>query len=409
LPLVTDPSFSQQDRRALQSVAVQFFVNGAAFASFVPRLPEIRDRLALSLDQLGAVLTAGTAIGLLASMWSPKIIDAIGTRKSLIVFVVVLLTGLPLIGFANAWWMLLVGYAFVLSADGVVDIAMNLQGSWLSARRHSPVMNRLHGLWSLGTVAGGLTAAQAAASGVSLSVHLGFVAALLAAALVFVGTGLLRTDEGGAETDVDHVVGPRTRARWILLIVLAVSGGFALTVELVSSDWAAFRLSEDFSTSAGFAGLGFVAFTVGMTCGRLGGDAVVVRVGSDRLLRGAIVVSGIGLAVASFSPNRFGVLIGYVIAGVGISTFFPKLYDDAAQFPGQRGAALTWLRAGSGATALVIPVLVGMLAESRLSVGTATAVVTLPCVVGFLAVSTRYGSGNGTGTARAGASHQAGG
>ncbi len=377
---------------------MQFFVNGAAFASFVPRLPEIRDRLGLSLDELGAILTAGAAIGLLASMWAPRVIETIGTRNALISFVVVLLCGLPLVGFATSWWVLLIGYALMLTADGVVDIAMNLQGSWLSARRHAPVMNRLHGLWSLGTVVGGLAAAQAAASGVSLRVHLGFVAALLAAALFFVGTGLLRSDEGGdagGDAGEDRggaeqsPVGPRTRARWIMLIVLGASGGFALTAELVSSDWAAFRLSEDFNASAGFASLGFVAFTVGMTAGRLGGDSVLLRIGGDRLLRGAIVLSGIGLTIASFAPDRYAVLGGYVVAGIGISTFFPKLYDDAAQFPGRRGAALTWLRAGSGTTALLIPVLVGVLAASRLSVGAATAIVTLPCIAGFFAISLR--------------------
>ena len=156
--------FTATDRRALHAVAVQFFVNGAVFASFVPRLPEIRDRLDLSLDELGAVLTAGAALGLLASMWSPRIIDAVGTRRALIVFVLVLLCGLQIVGFAEVWWMLLLGSAVMLAADGVVDIAMNLQGSWLSSRRHAPVMNRLHGLWSLGTVAGGLAAAPAAAS-----------------------------------------------------------------------------------------------------------------------------------------------------------------------------------------------------------------------------------------------------
>jgi len=380
--------FTATDRRALHAVAVQFFVNGAVFASFVPRLPEIRDRLDLSLDELGAVLTAGAALGLLASMWSPRIIDAVGTRRALIVFVLVLLCGLQIVGFAEVWWMLLLGSAVMLAADGVVDIAMNLQGSWLSSRRHAPVMNRLHGLWSLGTVAGGLAAAQAAASGLSLRMHLIVVGAVLLGALVFVGSGLLKVDEG-ANTKFHDLPRParRTRQRWITLILLAAAGGFALTVELVSTDWAAFRLSEDFGASAGFAGLGFVAFTIGMTVGRLGGDSVLIRVGSDRLLRGAIVVSGLGLAVAAFAPNRWMVLAGYVVAGVGISTFFPKLYDDAARFPGRRGAALTWLRAGSGVTALVIPVAVGVLAESRLSVGAATAILTLPCTIGFLLVS----------------------
>ena len=386
----SDHGFTATDRRALQAVAVQFFVNGAVFASFVPRLPEIRDQLDLSLDQLGAVLTAGAAIGLLASMWSPRIIDAIGTRKSLIVFVLVLLCGLEIIGFAEVWWQLLLGSAVMLTADGVVDIAMNLQGSWLSSRRHAPVMNRLHGVWSLGTLVGGLAAALAAASGISLRVHLMVIGVVLLGALVFVGTGLLKVDEGtSTEPDDGPRPGRRTRERWIMLILLAASGGFALTVELVSSDWAAFRLSEDFGTSAGFAGLGFVAFTIGMTAGRLGGDAVLIRVGGDRLLRGAIVVAGIGLATASFAPNKWLVLVGYVVAGIGISTFFPKLYDDAAKFPGRRGAALTWLRAGSGVTALLVPVAIGVLAESRLSVGAASAILTLPCIVGFFLVSLR--------------------
>lgn len=396
----SDHEFTAADRRALQAVAVQFFVNGAVFASFVPRLPEIRDRLGLSLDQLGAVLTAGAAIGLLASMWSPRIIDAIGTRKSLIAFVLVLLCGLQIVGFAEVWWMLLLGSAVMLTADGVVDIAMNLQGSWLSSRRHAPVMNRLHGLWSLGTVAGGLAAAQAAASGVSLRVHLIVVGAVLVGALVFVGTGLLKADEGtNTELHDGPRPGRRTRQRWITLILLAASGGFALTVELVSSDWAAFRLSEDFDASAGFAGLGFVAFTIGMTVGRLGGDWVLIRVGSDRLLRGAIVLSGLGLAVEAFAPNRWLVLLGYVIVGLGVSTFFPKLYDDAAKFPGRRGVALTWLRAGSGVTALLIPVAVGVLAESRLSVGAATAILTLPCIVGFFLVSLRSARSSSQATA----------
>ena len=381
---------SSTDSRALASVAVQFFVNGAVFASFVPRFPEIRDRLGLSLDELGVMLTIGALIGLVASMASPAIIHRLGTRRALIALVMFMLVGLVIVGLASTPVVFLIGFSAILMADGVVDVAMNLQGSWLSARRHAPVMNRLHGLWSLGTVAGGLVAAQAAASGVSLRTQLVTVAAVLAAALVFVGRGLLQVDEGGNEPDaVDGVVPKRTRARWVMLIVLAVSGGFALTVELVSSDWAAFRLSEDFDTSLGFAGLGFVAFTVGMTIGRLFGDAMLVRLGDALLFRGAIVVSGIGLAVAAFAPHELPVLLGYSIAGVGISVFFPKLYDDAAKFPGRRGVALTWLRSGSSLMSLVIPTTVGFLAASRLSVGAATAIVTLPCIIGFFGLTFR--------------------
>ncbi len=410
---IGEATFSAVDRRALGSVATQFFVNGAAFASFVPRLPEIRDRIGVGLDGLGVLMTIAITIGTIGSLQSPALIARFGTRRTLIVGAITLTLALPIVGFARAPWMFVVAAGAMYVADGLVDVSMNLQGSWLSARRHAPVMNRLHGLWSLGTVAGGLVAAQVASAGVSLEVHLTVVAALMVAALVFVGRGLLRVDETHDDEDHDDedrrrgttrrrrddVRGPastagdgrsrRTRAARITLMVLALSGAFSITLELVSSDWAAFRLTEDFGASAGFAGLGFVAFTSGMTVGRLVGDSVEIRMGGERMLRAAIVASGVGLTAAAFTPNRWMVLAAYLVAGVGISTLFPRLYDDAARFRGRRGAGLAWLRTGSSLTALVIPTLVGVLAATSLSVGAATAIVTLPCVVGLFVLSLR--------------------
>ena len=245
------------------------------------------------------------------------------------------------------------------------------------------------------TVIGGLIAARAAASGVSLEVHLTVVAVATAGSLAFVAGGLLRVDEDHDEPSASASAGPppkRTSAARRALFALAISGGCAVTIELVSSDWAAFRLSEDLGTTVGFAGLGYVAFTSGMTIGRLGGDAVVMRIGDDRLLRLALAVSGIGLIGAAFVDNRWVVLASYVVAGLGTSTFFPKLYDDAARFRGRRGAGLAWLRTGSSMTALLIPTVVGVLASTSLSVGASTAIVTLPCIVVLLALSTRSGA-----------------
>ena len=97
---------------------------------------------------------------------------------------------------------MLFALAMLYTFDVVYDIAMNLQGSWLSARRHAPVMNRLHGLWSLGTVIGGVIAARAAAAGVSLATHLLVVSGVLLVTLLFVGRGLLPVDEHVATDDV---------------------------------------------------------------------------------------------------------------------------------------------------------------------------------------------------------------
>jgi MFS family permease len=171
-----------------------------------------------------------------------------------------------------------------------------------------------------------------------------------------------------------------------VLILFALTGLFALTLESTASDWAAFRLVDDFGSSPGFAGLGYIAATGGMTVGRLAGDWASVRLGRYRLLLTAVALTGSGFALATLTPNRYVTLLGYLVAGLGTATLLPRLYDDAAKLPGLPGAGLGALTAGIRLGTLVIPVAVGALAASALSVGSAIAVITLPSVIAFLFV-----------------------
>lgn len=375
------------DRRALVAVAVQFFVNGAVFASFVPRLPEIRDRVGITDATVGLFLTIAGGLGLVSSAVVGRLIDRFGSRRVLIAGAVAMVLVLPLVGIVTTPAALLLVLIALSMLDVIVDVAMNLQGSWLSARRHAPVMNRLHGLWSLGTVVGGLASALLAAAGVSLQAQLVGVSIVLLAAVAFVAAGVLATDQHHSEQGVP--VDGASRSRWRPFVPLALAGAFAVTVEMTSSDWAAFRLTDDFGSSAAIATLGYVAFTTGMTVGRFVGDAALVRLGADRLLRLACAVTIAGIVAATVVPSRPFTLAGLLLAGLGTATFFPKLYDEAAHFPGRAGAALGALTAGSRTAALIAPVLTGVLIGTSLSVGAAMAIVALPCTVGLYLVETR--------------------
>jgi fucose permease len=383
-------ALSPVDRRALASIATQFFVNGALFASFVPRLPEIRDRVDIGTNTLGMLLALGALSGLVGSSVVGPLIERFGTRRMLVGAGIALCSSLPLIGFATLPVMLVVGLGLMSIFDVLVDSAMNLQGSWISGRRAAPVMNRLHGLWSLGTVIGGFAAAQLAGAGVSLQWHLLVVASVLLGVVLLVGRGLLRVDEHPLEPELAAATefGPARRSR-APLVLFALAGGCSIAMELTSSDWAAFRLRDDFDALPGVAGLAYVAFTVGMTGGRFGGDAMIVRFGQTRVADVGIAMTIVGLAVASFVPNRWIVMGAFLVGGLGIATQFPKLYDDAAKFPGRPGAGLGALTGGSRVMFLVAPIFVGTLASSRLSVGAATAALTLPAAVAFIAITRR--------------------
>ncbi len=384
MPTPSDNSAS--DNRALQSVAAQFFVNGAVLASFVPRFPEIRDRVDISLASLGLIMTIAGAIGITGSFAVSPLVVRFGTRRVIIVGGLLLVSCLSLIGVAQHPLVLLAALAGFSTFDAIVDVPMNMQGSWISTRRHTPVMNRLHGLWSLGTVSGGLASSRVAAAGVSLQTHLFAATAVLLLTLVFVGRGLLTEDEPAdapaEESSVDGAKAKR-RATRVGLGMFALAGGTAVAMEMTSSDWAAFRLTEDFGAAAGFAGLAYVANTGGMTVSRLSGDWIENRVGGRSHLRIAIVVTAIGLVLASLAPTQLLTLLGYGLTGIGMAPFMPRLYDDAVKLPGKAGAGVGALTAGIRVTALATPVMVGALAGTSLSVGQATACITLPAITGF--------------------------
>ena len=375
-----------KDQRALRAVAMQFFINGAVTASYIPRLPEIRDHLGVDLTTIGQLLTVASVTGLLGSWLSSRVVCQFGTRTTMIYGTIMLIILLPLIAAASSVWMLLMVLSAIMLVDVLVDVAMNIQGSNLSNRRAMPVMNRLHGLWSVGSVVGGIIAATMASFLIPLQWHLLGAAALMGVGLIYIGSGLLTSDKAVPIEDGDENAAPAPFRAPVSLWVFAILGGTAFVPEMVGSDWSPFRLKDDLETTAGMAGIGYVAFTVGMVIGRLSGDWVASKMSKARLLNYAVIIAFCGLSIAclvDFVPLVYAAL---TMAGIGISVLFPSLYDAAAQDP-RSGAALGAMTAGSRSIVLVAPLTIGLLADMpALSVGSAMAIMALPClvIIGYL-------------------------
>ncbi|MEZ5407794.1 MAG: MFS transporter [Acidimicrobiales bacterium] len=386
--------WTARDRRATAAVAVQFAVNGAFFASFLPRLPELRDELGISTGAIGALLTAASAVGLVSSALVRPIIARFGTRRVLFVGGLILAAGLALLGQAGSWPTALAGLIGLFLVDVFVDVAMNMQGSWLSARRHHPIMNRLHGLWSAGSVVGGLVSARLAHT--SLALHLGITAVALAVLSSLVATQVLAVDEthgdggsggqplaGGAGVDRSHRRGVSPTP---LQIGLFAGGLAAVLVEMTAIGWAAFRITDDLHGSAATAGVAYVAVVGGMTVGRFGGDHLAQRWGSDRLMRGSAVLAMAALLVAGLIGIQVVTVAAFAAAGLGIATLTPRLYDLAARAGQGSAAGLGVLTAGIRTASILAPASVAAMA-SVTSVGLALALAGIVSGLGFLAAT----------------------
>jgi fucose permease len=275
--------------------------------------------------------------------------------------------------------------------DVVTDIAMNMQGSVLSARRDAPIMNRLHAMWSLGTVVGALVASLMAALDVDLRAHLLGASIVLAATLLYVAPGLLSNDVPHAEKRPK----PKPGKALGVAVTFAALGAAAIVPEMINSDWAAFRLTDDLGESEGFAALAYVAFTSGMVVARFAGDAVVQRLGGALMLRRATLLAAVGTLVATAIPSSLAVFAGLFIAGLGVSVMFPQLYDAAARSD-RPARALGGLTAGSRIALLIAPLGVGFLANTdTFTVGAAIAVAVIPATLLVWWLSHRLSNGEG--------------
>ena len=362
-------------RRARAAVSGLFFVNAVLYANLVPRLPEVKERLGLSNAALGSGIAAMPVGALLAGLLAPALIQRLGSARvasSGLVLAAIAVVGVPLSGSwaAFAAVMLVVG-----ALDAVVDVAQNAHGFRVQRGYGRSIVNALHGLWSVGAVAGGLLGSLAAGLSVPLTAHLVASAVVFSATALVVHRFLLPGPEDaersagtdvGAEPTVEPQRPSRVAGRTVMLLaVLGALAACAAFVEDAGSSWGALYLRGQVGASAAVGGLAFVALQVAMTAGRLTGDRVVDRFGQRRVARtgGAAIALGMGLALAV--PSVGTTLVGFALAGLGVATLVPAVMHTADELPGLRaGVGLTvvsWLlRVGF----LISPTVIGFVADS---------------------------------------------
>ena len=353
-------------RRARAAVATCFFLNAAFYANLVPRLPEVKAQLGLSSTALGAALAALPLGALLAGLSSAAFIRRFGSGRVASFGLVLLGVSVWTVSVAPNWLGLAAALLVVGALDAIVDVAQNAHGLRVQRLYQRSILNAFHGIWSIGAVAGGLLGSVAAGLRVPLAAHLGGAAVVFGAVALIVSRAMLPgRDEPEPASDEVPQARPRRRAALPALAVLGVLAVCGAFVEDAGSSWSALYLRTELDAGAAAAGLGFVALSVAMTVGGLTGDRVVDRFGQRRVARagGALTAGGMGLALAL--PSVPTTLAGFALAGLGVATLVPAVYQAADELPGlPHGVGLTainWLlRIGF----LLSPPLVGALADA---------------------------------------------
>jgi len=328
---------------------VLFFINGAAFGSWLPRLPELRDRLGLGLSAVGLTLAMAGIGGLVGSALSGWLVGRLGARNVAVWPALVLMAVLPAIGLAPSG-LVLGGVVLVAAVvDALADVGMNALGVRAQHLRGRSIFTRLHALWSLGSLAGAAVSTGAAAVRIPLSAQLLGVALAGAVAVMWAMRRIPATERL-----------PRVRPRAGLTLGIVVVGAAVALVEGVPHDWSAIFLTDVLGTSAAVAGSGFLCLSGGMVVGRLAGDRVVDRVGSTRSIYGGLAMVAVAMSVMVASPTVPLTLTALTAWGLGIAVVLPLLYRLAGSHRGfGEGSGLAALTVGSRLGFMAGPTAVG--------------------------------------------------
>lgn len=375
------PSGSPSLRRSIAAVAVVFAVSGWLMATWLARLPAVRDALQVTPGRLGIILLSLSVGSVLALPLSGPVVHHLHPARTVLGCAGVSTAATVLVGVAGSGRgggvALLVPALFAYGVGvGMWDVAMNVEGAEVERLLGRAIMPWFHAAFSLGTVAGALTGAAAAALTISLPIHLGVTAAVGFATIVMA----TRAFSPVPGEEPSGSAGSGTLAAWresrTLLVGLMVLG-MALA-EGSANDWLALGLVDGYGTTHAAGAVGLGVFLTAMTGCRLAGPALLDRFGRVAVLRtGAVLVlGGIGLFVgaaqlvdhsAGMSPaNAVPLALAAVAAlawGCGAALGFPVGMSAASDDPARSAARVSVVSSIGYVAFLAGPPLLGRLAD----------------------------------------------
>jgi MFS family permease len=376
------------------AVFVVFLLSGLCVASWVSRVPAVRDGLGLNTAEVGILifgLSAGSIVGLICAAW---MLTRLGARRAMITSISVTAAGLIAVGvgasLASSFPVAFAGLALVGFGMGSVDVMMNVEAAAVEREIGKTLMPLMHACFSFGTVLGALIGAGASALGIDVAGHLiGMAALVMVGVIVAVRFIPLRpelgdladpaTDATGttAATAAGHPPVAPARASWrerlsaslsvwadmrlILIGVVMLGMSFA---EGSANDWIALAAVDGHDLSKTNGALVFGVFAVAMTAGRVVGGPIIDRFGRVLVLRICAVMGITGLLLFILAPTDWLLYVGTVLWGIGASLGFPVGMSAAADDQKHAAARVSAVAIIGYTAFLVGPPVIGLLGEA---------------------------------------------
>ncbi|CAN7309944.1 MFS transporter [Rhizobium sp. LjRoot258] len=363
-----------------KSVMAIFFLQPIAFGSWLPRIPEIQARLELGPADLALALL-GMPVGILSTLpVAGRVVSHIGGKATVIAgfFVFSVIVCLP--AFSHTPVELFIALTLLGIAMSTLELGLNVEADRAEKDTGSIIMNRCHGFWSLGIMAGSLLGSAMVAIATPAEWAIVVAASIVLPFAVLASLRLPPDREAGSAPP--HA--PFKLPSSALFGICAFVFGITMT-EGAIADWSAVYLKDVFRTDGMMTGIGYTIFASMVAAGRFSGDHLKQRFGAILLARGCGAAALVGMLIIVFAWHSLVTLAGFGLVGIGVSVGFPLAVTAAASLKDRPAAANVAILSFMALTGFLIgPPLIGFIAEvSGLRVGLAVLIVPLAISLAF--------------------------
>ena len=288
------------------------------------RIPDIKDQILTDYSGLSYLFVIFSLGSILTMIVAPKIIEIFSSK------IIALISG-SIISFlwifvpfvTSFLQMAFLSFLFGC-AYGIFEVVLNLQATNLEKKYDKPMMSGFHAFWSIGLLSGSFI------TSIFLEYRISFLTnsityIFILFPLIFVSSLTLKTNEAEKQSFAGIFF------KWpIILMVLVLLSITAVFLEGGTDSWGALYM-RDYLQAEGFnIGLAAIAFNGAMVIGRLTGDQFKTILGIQKFLFISIVCSLLGVLIVLFSKVVLFAIIGFVIAGLGVSSVIPICYTLAS-------------------------------------------------------------------------------
>lgn len=331
--------------RARFSICLVFASLGVTNAAWSSRIPDIRGNVGADTTTWGLAGMSSALGDLVAIVVTMVLIGRARNRALTRTSVALMLASGPLLAGASALPALVCGLALWGFGATLLNTAINAQSVHLETAYGRRVVPLFHACYSGSVLLGGVYGTVAASADITPGVQ-------LAASSVLFGVLLLATanwlpDEPPQPEATRAPLRDRIRNRWTpqlrVLALLAFLGSF---IEGTVGAWSALYATDVAGAGTAVAAGIYTCFTVAILAVRLVGDLLLKRISVRAFLAWSLLVSTLGVATAVVWPATAPVVIGFVVAGVGIGCVMPSVIRLAGRQPG--------LSAGEGVSTVTL-------------------------------------------------------